>query len=172
MLKLIGSLIVIASTGIMGFYYGDIFYRRVKQLTSIQYAINLLEAEIVFTSTPLSEAFKNVANKTKEPINKIFEYLSMRLMDKEVTDVQSAFFEALKKNKGELYFNKEEVEVLASFMSALGASDVEGQKKNFNITSKKLESLEKLAEESRRKNEKLFRYLGVCTGMLIVIILI
>lgn len=171
MLKIIGSLIVIVSCGIMGFYYGDVFYRRVKQLTSIQYAINLLEAEIVYTSTPLSEAFKNVSNKAKEPISRIFEYLSMRLMDKEVTDVQSAFFEALQKYKVELYFNKEEIEVLASFMGALGNTDVEGQKKNFNITSKKLESLEKLAEENRKKNEKLFRYLGVCTGMLIVIIL-
>lgn len=172
MLKILGSVIVMISASIMGFYYGDTFYKRVKQLRAVQYAFNLLEAEIIYTSTPLGEAFKNVADKSNQPIKGLFENISELLSNKKLYDVQSAYKEAIKKYAKELYFEKEEMEVIASFINALGNTDLEGQKKNFNITSKKLEGLEKTAEEKRQKNEKLFRYLGVCTGMLIVIILV
>lgn len=172
MLKLIGSIIVICATTIMGFNYASIYTKRVKQLRVIQYAFNILESEIVYTSTPLVEAFQNVGDKSSDTIKKLFLSMSQNLSLKNTQNVLCAFKEAEKSLKGEIYFEKEELEIIYSFMNSLGNSDIEGQKKNFNITIKKLEAFEIRAEESRRKNEKLFRYLGVSAGMLIVIILV
>jgi stage III sporulation protein AB len=172
MLKIIGSLIVIGATTIMGFYYAGIYVERVKQIRGIQYALNILESEIVYTSTPLAEAFKNVGDKSSEPFKRLFYKLSENLRNKNVESVTNAFKSAFESLKGEIYFEKEEIEVIYSFMKSLGNSDVEGQKKNFNITIKKLEAFELKAEENRRKNERLFKYLGVSCGMLVVIILV
>lgn len=172
MLKIIGSIIVICTTTIMGFYYAGIYTQRVNQLRIIQYALNILESEIVYTSTPLIEAFQNVSDKSGDPIKKLFSVMSNNLKEKTTQSVLSAFKYAEKGLKGEIYFGKEELEVIYSFMNSLGNSDIEGQKKNFNLTIKKLEAFELRAEENRKKNEKLFRYLGVSAGMLIVIVLI
>jgi len=172
MLKIIGSIVVITATSIMGFYYAGIYVERVKQIRSIQYALNILESEIVYTSTPLAEAFKNVSEKSCEPFKKLFLSLSENLRMKNVESVTNAFSIVLSKLRGELYFDKEELEVIDSFMKSLGNTDIEGQKKNFHITIKKLEAFEIRAEENRKKNEKLFKYLGVASGMLIVIILV
>lgn len=172
MFKIIGSLIVIIATTIMGFHYASIYVERVKQIRGIQYALNILESEIVYTTTPLAEAFYNVAERSNEPFKKLFSILSKDLKEKKTNSVAIAFKEASELLKGEIYFEREEVEVLDSFMQSLGNTDVEGQKKNFNITIKKLEAFEVNADENRKKNEKLFKYLGVSCGMLIVIILI
>ncbi|WDC83785.1 hypothetical protein PL321_14865 [Caloramator sp. mosi_1] len=79
---------------------------------------------------------------------------------------------ALNECKHNLYFEKEDLEILNTFIQGLGNSDFEGHKKNFNIVLKKLEGIEKEAEDIREKNEKLYRYLGVLGGLLIVIILV
>lgn len=172
MLKLIGSVIVVCATTAMGFYYAGVYAQRVKQLRLIQYALNSLESEIVYTSTPLIEAFENVSAKSNEPIKELFSLMSENLMGKNTEGVLNAFEEARSKVSDTLYFDKKEMEIIASFMNSLGNSDIEGQKKNFNITIKKLEAFELDAEERRKKNEKLFRYLGVSAGMLIIIILV
>lgn len=172
MLKIIGSLIVIGATTVMGFYFADTYVQRVKQLRAIQYALAALESEIVYTATPLIEAFHNVSEKCEEPLKKLFLNLSNILREKKINSISTAFNEAIELVKNEIHLGKEEMDVINSFIYSLGDTDIEGQKKNFNITIKKLESLEIKAEENRKKNEKLFRYLGVCTGMLIVIVLI
>ena len=171
MLKIIGSFIVIGTATITGFSYAGLFSERVKQLRDIQYALRALEAEIVYTETPLSVAFKNVGLKCDKPISKLFLCISEVLHKKQVKSVLDAFNEANLDSKGEVYLNKEETEVMSSFMNSLGNTDIEGQKKNFNITIKKLELFEEKAVESKNKNEKLYKYLGVSAGLLVVIIL-
>lgn len=172
MLKIIGSIIVICTTTIMGFIYAGMYGERVKQLRQIQYALNMLEAEIVYTSTPLLEAFRNIGEKSSGVIKKMFLLMADYLELKNTDGVLNAFKEAEKGLHGELLLNKEELDVIYSFMNSLGSSDIEGQKKNFNITIKKLEAFETKAEEFRVKNEKLYKYLGVSAGMIIVIMLI
>lgn len=172
MLKIIGSLMILISSGILGFYYASTFYRKVRILRAMQYAINLLEADILYTSSPLGEAFERAGKRAETPINHLFLFFAEGLIRKSGIGMDVLFSDGMKKLGKELMFNQEEMDVAGSFFTTLGTTDLEGQKKNFNITIKKLDELERMAEEKRIKNEKLFRYLGVCTGMLIVIILV
>lgn len=172
MLKLLGSIVVISASGVMGFIYSNFYLERVKQIRDMQYALNILETEIIYTSLPLSEALEFTAEKCSKGIKSIFKKISKMLKEKTKQSVYEAFKDACALSKDEIYFGREEMDVLESFMQSLGVSDMEGQKKNFNITIKKLEEIEKKAEVIRTKNERLYRYLGICMGVLIVIILI
>lgn len=172
MLKLLGSIVVIGASGVMGFIYSNFYLERVKQIRDMQYALNILETEIIYTSLPLSEAMEFTAEKCGKGIKNVFKKISKMLKEKTKHSVYEAFKDACASSKDEIYFGKEEMDILESFMQSLGVSDMEGQKKNFNITIKKLEEIEKKAEAIRAKNERLYRYLGICMGVLIVIILI
>jgi stage III sporulation protein AB len=171
-LKLLGSLIVIFSTTFIGYVYSRVYAERVKQLRDMQYALNMLESEIIYTSTPLIEALSSVGEKSGSIVKKLLINMSDILRNKKCENISDAFFEAAKSVKNDLYFEDEEIELISSFIQSIGSSDLESQKKNFNITVQKLESFEKKADEKRIKNEKLYRYLGLCTGVLIVIILV
>ena len=170
-LKLLGSLIVISSTTIMGFVYSRVYGQRVRQLRDMQYALNMLESEIVYNSTPLTSALCTVAGKCSS-VGKLFNTIADILKSKKCETISDAFNMAIDINKNELYFEDEETALINSFLQSIGSSDLENQKKNFNITVKKLESFEKTAEESKSKNEKLYKYLGLSAGVLIVIILV
>jgi stage III sporulation protein AB len=172
MLKLLGSIIIIAGATVIGFTYSNIFLQRVKQLRDMQFALNMMETEIAYTATPLIEVLFDLGEKSSSVIKGLFAGMAETLKSKKKNSVYEAYVYTYNQLKGEIYLDKEEIGVISSFMQSLGSSDVEGQKKNINITIKKLESFEKRAEEIRTKNEKLYRYLGLCFGVLIVIILV
>lgn len=172
MLKILGSIIIIAGTTVIGFTYSNIFLQRVKQLRDMQFALNMMETEIAYTATPLIEVLFSVGEKSSSIIKKIFIGIAEALVSKKKNSVYEAFIDTYDQLKSDIYLDKEEIGVISAFMQSLGGSDVEGQKKNINITIKKLEVFEKRAEEIRTKNEKLYRYLGLSFGVLIVIILV
>lgn len=172
MLKLIGSILVIASTSLAGFYYSKTFLERLKQIREMQYALTMLESEIIYSSSPLTEALNYIAKRSSSPLKEFFSKFSEKLKNKEVEGILEGFRLTLNEFKTELKFQKDEIDSISSFLKSLESSDLEGQKKSFNITIKKLNDFEKRAHEIMIKNEKLYKYLGVCSGLLVVIILI
>ncbi|KMT21340.1 stage III sporulation protein SpoIIIAB [Clostridium cylindrosporum] len=172
MLKVIGSILVIMSTTLVGFYYSRMFSERLKQIRELQYSLNMLESEIIYSASPLIQAMEYVAERSRAPINEFFRVFSEKLYKKEIEGILEGFQSTMMEFKGKLRLEKDEIDTLASFVKSLESSDLEGQKANFNITMKKLEGFEKRAEESMTKNEKLYKYLGVCSGLLVVIILV
>ncbi|QCX32707.1 stage III sporulation protein AB [Caloramator sp. E03] len=172
MLKVLGSIIIIASTSTIGFLYSMVFSERISQIRDIQYILNMLESEVVFKSTPVTEAFYNVSLGCSEAVKKLLITISNLLKEKQVEGIIQAFDKSLELVKSELYLEDEEIEVIRTFMQTLGIGDLEAQKKNFNITLEKLKTFEKNAEEAKKKKERLYQYLGVSFGILIVIILI
>jgi stage III sporulation protein AB len=171
-LKLLGSILIVLGTSVVGYMMAGVYKERVKQLRKLQYSLHSLESEIVYSSTNLVHAFAKLSEQNQGALRKLFDSMSRLLRERRFDTVSEAFLEASKGVSGELYIEKEEKETLLSFMQSLGSSDMEGQKKNFNLTLKKLEEYEKRAEEVRVKNEKLYRYLGVSLGAFIVIILV
>lgn len=170
--KVAGSAIVIISAALIGVLYSRTFAIRVDEIRDMQYSIQMLETEIMYGATPLMEAFKLISEKSKGSISKLFLAMSETLENKKYDSVYKAFEESYKSQKDNLYLQKDEMSIISSFMQSLGNSDAEGQKKNFNLTMQKLAGIEKSAEEIKAKDQKLFSYLGVCGGILIVIILI
>ncbi|MCX7695078.1 MAG: stage III sporulation protein SpoIIIAB [Caloramator sp.] len=172
MLKIIGGLMVILSTSAMGYLYSFGYKERVRQIRELQFCINSLSSEILYSSNPLWVALNNISKNTSSPFKDLFSKMSDYLKEKKLESIGECFNLALNECKHNLYLEKEDLEILNTFVQGLGSSDFEGHKKNFNIVLKKLEGIEKEAEEMREKNEKLYKYLGVLGGLLIVIILV
>ncbi len=172
MLKLIGGLAIIIATTSIGYVYSMVYEERVRQLRELQYALNILESEIIYSSTPIYEALGAASQNCKTSIGVMLKKMGELLSQRKVSSIHDAFIQAVKEQKSLLYLEKEEQDAIGSFVHSLGSGDIEGQKKNFNITMKKLDVFEKKAEESRDKNSKLYRYIGLCGGVLIVLVLI
>lgn len=171
MLKLIGGILVVLSTSLIGFYYSRMFKERLKQIREMQYSLTMLESEIIYSASPLVQAMEYVSERSRHPVNDFFKCFSEKLYEKEIECILDGFQGTLKEFKGILKLEKDEIDVIGSFLKSLESSDIDGQKTSFNITMKKLEGFEKIAEDTMIKNEKLYKYLGVCSGLLVVIIL-
>jgi len=168
-LKTVGMLLVLgASTG-AGFIYAESFRKRYSELMELQRAIYQFQGEVEYTHTPIPEALLDVANKSKDPIGRIFKQISFKLENNEAQNVYEAFKLAFKSNT--LCLNSEDINIVLDMAKVLGEADIEGHKKIFNYTLEKLKNQIKIAEGLAQKNVKMYRYLGVTLGGMTVIML-
>lgn len=140
---------------------------RVKELISIKSALNILENKIKFTQATLEEIFKQIANSALEKnIMNIFE----ALVTNQETNIHKIWEKVI--DTCETNLNSEDKKILMDMGNILGATDIEGQVGNIRITSSFIDKQIQKAEEEKQKNVKLFRTLGIVSGLTIVIILI
>ena len=67
---------------------------------------------------------------------------------------------------------KEDILIIQSFSKMVGQTDIEGQVSQIELIEDFLDTQLKQAEEEKKKNEKMYRTLGVVTGSMLVIVLI
>lgn len=172
MLKFIGCIFIVFSSSGLGYILGTKFSARVREIKLLKMSLQLLETEIVYSNTPLPDAFEIISKKSSIPIKYIFKNMSVKLKNKLYSTVSEAFESSLNETNEKLSLSKEDMEILKVFGCSIGNSDIEGQVKSFKMIIKQLEGQEAKAEESRNKNEKMYKNLGFLTGLALAILLL
>ena len=85
---------------------------------------------------------------------------------------KEAWEKALDESKSKKDLNEEDINVLKSLGKMLGNTDIEGQVSQIELTENLLNDKILEAQESKRKNTKLYKTLGIAAGLAIAIILI
>lgn len=171
LLKLFGSISVLGASSFLGYMLARDYIKRPQQLREIQSMLQILENEIAFISNMLKDALYKAGTGTKSPVGFFFREASVILAGG-YTDASDAWTRAVTENIDKTSLNQEDAEILLSFGKMLGSSDYEGQIRNIRLISSQLHIQEQKAEELRKKNESMYRNLGVLGGLAIVIILI
>jgi len=172
MIKIIGCIVIIGASTMAGFIYSERLKYRVFQLNEIERAIYQLQNEITYVHALLPDAFKSIANKSKEPINELFNKTSELLSGNEYENVYAAMKSAVNTIKNKLYLNTDDINVVLDLSKTLGESDIQGQNSMFILTIANLKKQIKISEEYMNKNIKMYRYLGFSFGAMLVIALI
>jgi len=171
LLKILGSLMIIASSSLIGYTYGIKYSKRVKNLIYLQNCIQLLETEIIYSATPLPEALENIYRKGNKNVSFIFKDIKEYLTLNRSTSISKSFSYVFNSSKENLCLEGEDIEVFLSLGRSLGASDRFDQEKHFKTALIQIQIQQKGAEESKNKNEKLYKNLGVLAGFAIVLFL-
>lgn len=172
LLKIMGSIFIIAASSYLGFIFAGQCAGRPQQLRELQSLLQMLENEISYLSSVLSEAFEKIAGYGSKSIAPIFRDAAENIKSGNGNTAADIWEKAVKVNIGATALNGEDKQVLLSFGKMLGSSDLEGQIKNIRMTLTQLKLQEQKAEENRSKNEKMYKTLGILGGLAIVIILI
>lgn len=159
-------LIVIASSAI-GILFSKKYFNREKEIKEMKTALNMFATKIKFTYEPIPNLFMEIANKIGGNVGNIFEFAANN-MKEETAGV--AWENALKEVPHS--FNIEDEAVLKNLSKMLGQTDLEGQLSEIEVVNQFLTSQLENAGEERRKNEKMYRTLGLVAGLTIAIILI
>lgn len=171
-MKFLGGLLVLISTSLIGFFYGNQYSNRLNNLVYMEQCIKMLETEIVYGAVPLPEAMLNVYKKGNKKVSFLFKEIRDHIIENKVEEVYYSFYDLRHILKNDLNFKQQDVEIILSLGRVLGTSNREDQGKNFQLILNQIIILEKEAKLERDKNEKMFKSLGVLVGLAIVIILI
>ncbi|MDL2280856.1 stage III sporulation protein AB [Selenomonadales bacterium OttesenSCG-928-I06] len=171
-LKIAGSLLILIAGTCLGFKLASNFSERLRQIRQLLSCFVALKSQISYMSCPINEALFNCTNGLDGPVADLFRKTSGILTEKSWLTPQEALILAFKEKQENLVLLKTEVEILEILFANLGASDRQDQEKALEMAEFQLIQVQKDAELSSSKNIKMYRYLGVCVSLAIIILLI
>jgi stage III sporulation protein AB len=121
---------------------------------------------------PLHEALIQCTHGTYGAVGEFFHDTAILLEQSSAVTPQQAINTVLSHMQERLFLDKAELEVLGVLGANLGVMNREEQGNYLTMIMKQLEKFECEAARLRDLNTKMYRYLGICSGLAIVILLV
>ncbi|NLN07171.1 MAG: hypothetical protein GX167_06075 [Firmicutes bacterium] len=146
---------------------------RLRQLEEFRLALRLLAAEIGYTATPLPRALEQVACRLEtDAVQSFFLSVAGRLQGEAAADAGAAWLETVRNLQSRLQLTAKDWAVLSRTAAGLGGLGREDQLKQLNAAEAQLASHAAAAAAQAASGEKMWRYLGVLSGLGVVILLL
>lgn len=170
-MKWIGALLLIGVSTWIGFEWSNKLNDRPKHIRQLKSALQILEAEMLYSQLPLQEAFKVISKQIPQPTHHLFHTLHL-LMDKNTTELNILWQQQVKELKNISSLGKNELEILRQFGRTLGQHDFVQQQKHILLATNHLERELEEAVDDHYKYAKMAKSLGFLGGLFIVLLLI
>ena len=166
-IKYITLMGVFLSTTSLGITIANKYKYRVNDLSIIRNILNILKTKINYTYESLPKIFEEIEQEFSCEVGKIFKIAKEKMQEMSAGEAWHYALENAHTN-----MNEEDIRILKNLEKMLGKTNVEGQITEIELMEKFIDKQIEKAEEEQKKNEKLYRSLGIICGMAIVIILI
>lgn len=143
------------------------YSNRVNELNDFKIALNILKTKIRYTNEPLYNIFKEISNSLKGNVSNLFKTICKNMQ----SNLASIAWENAVETEI-LSIKKDDRQALKSMGKMLGKTDLDGQISEIELTESFLETQIIDAQNEKNKNEKLYKTLGMVTGVGIIIILL
>lgn len=153
----------------IGNLYSKKYSNRLNELEKIKNILNVFKAKIKFTCVPIQDIFSQLYSDNQDNIGEIFKQVNIYMNN---NSAQESWDKALEEAKDKTNLSNEDIAALKTLGKMLGNTDIDGQVSQIELTENLLTKQIENAQEEKKKNLKLYKTLGVATGLTIAIILI
>ncbi len=171
MFKLMGALMLVSACGYAGWHVSGNYARRPVELRQFIAALQMLETEVTYAATPLPDALAGIAERVDPGVSLFFDHAAKELKTARGTSAREAWSTALQSYRAVSTLDRGDLSILNSLGHNLGLSDRENQVKHLRLTLEQLKMAQARAEETAAKNVKLWNYVGLLGGLIIVLAL-
>lgn len=172
LLKMLGSVFVIASTSLFGYLMGRERINRLTQLKTLKKILVQLRGEIQYGYTPLPEAMRNLGERSETIFSSFFFSVEKQLKNYEGNTFFSIWKKEIEEELKHTALNRQDKVKLISLGENLGYLDQDMQIKNIDLYLEGLEE-EILVESSSQKEKiRLYQLLGVLSGVFVTIVML
>lgn len=145
--------------------------KRPKHIRQLKNALQILEAEILYSQLPLQDAFDTISKQIPSPLKSFFESLALSMGEKH-SDFHELWKESVSALKTDSCLGSNEIEILHQFGRTLGQHDFFQQQKQIQLTISHLNRELEEARDNQYKYSKMAKSLGILCGLFIVLLLI
>lgn len=160
-------IVIFSLSTAIGLIISKMYENRVNELKEFKSIFNIMKTKIKFTYEPLREIFLQIAKDNNTKIEKIFGQMACQIQYEQVEKVWATTIQ-----KADISINQEDKNIIKKLGKLLGQTDVEGQISEIEVAENFLDMQIEKAEEEKKKNQKMYKTLGVVLGLVFVIILI
>lgn len=150
---------IIVSCSLFGYLKSASLKKRWESLKRIIYSLHIMENEISYGKNSMDKILEKIGNMNG---------LRFNLPDNK--NSEDAFLSAI--DTGELALLKGDLEVVRNFSRTLGKTDSYVQMRNIRNAVGSLEILEDDAKSEYEKFGRMYRSIGVLSGLMLVILLV
>lgn len=168
MIKILGFLIIVASSAKIGFDLSEKYCNRTKEIKSFISVLEKIKNEISFSNCIITDALIKASKVKSKTVQNMVTYISKKVEDEKMA-LTDAFGMYIRENT--MAFDKGDIDEINRFFSVFGSGDREDEIKNISNTVINMKAHLQTAVEDEKKYVKLFRTSGVLAGFLIAIIL-
>jgi stage III sporulation protein AB len=172
MIRWLGAALVLFAGTMIGFIQAARYAERPRQIRHLIHALQRLETEIGFGSTPLPEALARIAQALPAPLSELFADAAGQLEEGRGETVQVCWERAVTERWPATAMRQGEREAMLRLGASLGGSGKEDQQKHIRLAMAHLQAEEAAAREDQQRYEKLSRSLGVLGAALVVILMV
>ncbi|GLO66547.1 MULTISPECIES: stage III sporulation protein SpoIIIAB [Oceanobacillus] len=170
-MKWIGALLLIGTATTIGFEWSNGLKQRPKHIRQVINALQVLEAEMVYSQVSLQAAFLIISKKSPEPIRLFFQGMAEQ-MDKIPFDFDQIWEKQVSLLLKNSALQSSDEEILLQFGKSLGQHDIEQQQKHIHLTKVYLETQLSEAQDAYQHYGKLSKTLGILCGLFLVLLFI
>ncbi len=172
MTKLIGSVLVLsACIGYAGALSEKKKYHRDVLLSLIR-ILSLLAGEIRYERLTMTEALERLTEKYHGPTGEVMQKIADRLRDVSCEKLESVWRFYFQEEQKRLMLSGEELDILLEAGRNLGYLDAEAQVGHLHRCRERLEQKLGEAEKEMAEKRKLYAYLSVAVGVMVILVLI
>ena len=150
----------------IGMAIAKTYENRVIELKEFKNMLNIMKTKIKFTYEPLAEIFRQIANNNETNVERIFGQMANQITYYQTREVWENCIQ-----DADISINQEDKDILKKLGKLLGQTDVEGQVSEIEVTENFLNMQIDKAKEEKKKNQKMYKTLGVTIGLIFVIVL-
>lgn len=153
----------------IGFEISKRLNDRPRHIRQLKNALQILEAEILYSQLPLQEAFMIIAKQIPEPMKSFFHALSEE-MKKDGIELSLLWEQHVNTLMQQSSLGPIEKEILNQFGQTLGQHDFTQQQKQIQLTVSHLDRELEEARDNQYRYSKMAKSLGVLSGLFIVLL--
>ena len=172
MLKGIGILLILSGSTGLGLTLAGELEKRIRELRVLQQLMMVLRGEIRCMHRPLPEAFLRLGGTAPEPFGEFFLRTAKDLQQRNGQTARQIWADNLEKCLGSLHIGPQERQELLELGNMLGYLDVEMQLNALDYYLERLSGSVERAVETSKGRRRLYQYLGVMGGIMLVIFII
>lgn len=154
-------------SSIIGLIISKTYENRVNELKEFKNILNIIKTKMRFTYEPLGDIFMQIGKDKKTKVENIFDDMANKI---QVCQAKETWENCIQ--EASVSINQEDKDILKRLGKLLGQTDIEGQISEIEVTQNFLNLQIEKAEEEKKKNQKMYKTLGVVIGLAFVIILI
>lgn len=169
MWNVLGAALVLGAAGMSGFVVARSYSDRPAVLRGLQGALTMLLTEIRYGATLLPDALVRIARHSPPPVDE-FLFSAGAYLSNDGLSTATAWRRAVTEQRGRWCLTNADEAVLLDLAGYIGQTFADHQENHIRLALVHLRRQEEEAAADAGVQSKLWRYLGVCAGGLLVLL--
>lgn len=170
--KFVLLLAILGVSSLIGYIISNRYVARVKELQKLITSLEIFETRINYTYETIPECFEYISDYIDGSVGNIFRKTAEALEKENNMGTGDCFKQIIDEERICLNLTDADIEILKGLSVSLGQIDLDSQMKNIRLVIHTLNAQLEQAEQEKSKNFKLYRNMGIVTGLVLMIVLI